>query len=434
MNTIRGTRSIGAEGGARLVAVSGLTFLVTLGLTSLPADAEAQGLRRARQCASEEIRTVRRIAARTANHALRRYELKGLVEPADLERSRREMYDFLKWKMGGTTAVCAQFVTAGQSHFNKTYRDEAAAMMLRLVSFAGQQPELDVPDWMISYLRLRFEALSGTTVRRFLSEELGLAHPLPLDLMVEKVMDVFENQAKRGLKAFIPKRYDVPDRVVRNAIRVRQDERRLAAREDGVQGAETMRDRVRGALDRTVEGRPEGREASPGRPTLQRRVAERPQQRPAPPDRSDGAGGDRNERRGGEASDRRSEASGEASPCPTRLTDPAAPLPRGLVVERARNDVRVRAADGYRLVRAGPNRTLVVRGDPGSRIRRPARAGVRGLTGVTGEIRCHCPDGENSCAVEKSGRTLSCRGQCLGEGPGSEPARACELDVRIHPG
>lgn len=430
MNTIRGARSIGAEGGARVLAVSGLTFLMTLGLTSLPTDAEAQGLRRARQCASEEIRTVRRIAARTANHALRRYELKGLVEPADLERSRREMYDFLKWKMGGTTAVCAQFVTAGQSHFNKTYRDEAAAMMLRLVNFAGQQPELDVPDWMISYLRLSMETLTGTSVRRFLSEELGYGQPLPLDLMVEKVMDVFENQAKRGLKAFIPKSYDVPDRVVRNAIQVRQDERRLAAREDGVQGAETMRDRVREALDRTVKGRPEGREARPGRPPLQRRGAERPQERPAPPDRSDRAGGDRNERRGGEASVRRSDASGEAAPCPTRLADPTAPLPLGVVVERTRNDVRVRAADGYRLVRAGPNRTLVMRGDPGSQIRRAARAGVRGLRGVTGTIRCHCSHGDDNCAVEKSGRDVSCRGQCLAE---QEPAAACELDVRIYP-
>lgn len=48
----------------------------------------------------------------------------------DIERAQKDLYEFLKWKLGNPAAIAAQFITAGYQHFDRAYSDEAAAALL----------------------------------------------------------------------------------------------------------------------------------------------------------------------------------------------------------------------------------------------------------------------------------------------------------------
>jgi hypothetical protein len=57
-------------------------------------------------------------------------ELADLVDETAIKKARKETYAFLKWKLGNPSAICGQYASAGQKHFNKAYSDEAAAALL----------------------------------------------------------------------------------------------------------------------------------------------------------------------------------------------------------------------------------------------------------------------------------------------------------------
>lgn len=86
---------------------------------------------RVAECAKGDTKQVKRIISKTIKHAKEKYQLTdGLVDDKDTKRAEKEMYDFLNWRMGSPSAVCGQYTTAGQKHFDKGYGDEAAAALL----------------------------------------------------------------------------------------------------------------------------------------------------------------------------------------------------------------------------------------------------------------------------------------------------------------
>jgi hypothetical protein len=86
---------------------------------------------RAAKCVTNgDAKVSKSIAKKVVKHAMKKYEIDDLVNDESRKKARKQVYAFLKWKLGNPSAICAQYVTAGQKHFNKAYRDEAAAALL----------------------------------------------------------------------------------------------------------------------------------------------------------------------------------------------------------------------------------------------------------------------------------------------------------------
>ena len=111
-----------------LFRLSGITLLSVLVLGS---GLEAQKWKRAKYALTKgDVKVARNVAARTTAHAVKRFNLRGLVSAQKINSTKGHMYDFLKWKLGSPSAVAAQWVTANYRHFEKAYSDEAAGIML----------------------------------------------------------------------------------------------------------------------------------------------------------------------------------------------------------------------------------------------------------------------------------------------------------------
>jgi hypothetical protein len=88
--------------------------------------------KRAAECANGDTKVVSKIVSNTIKHAKGRFKLTDeLVGAAEgTKRAETEMKHFLNWKLGSPSAVCAQYITAGQKHFDKGYSNEAAVALL----------------------------------------------------------------------------------------------------------------------------------------------------------------------------------------------------------------------------------------------------------------------------------------------------------------
>lgn len=389
--------------------------LLTLG--AIPPGADAQRVQRVKECAAKEAATVKKIARRTVQHAVKKYRMSDLLTSSDGRRASLEMYNFLKWKMGGTTPACGQYVTAGQGHFNKAYGDEAAALLLGVISFAGRQPEIVVPDWMIEYMRMRIEVISGTAGREFLAKNMGFKQPFILDRLVIQALDELEGKAKERADIFIPKRFDVQDRIVEANLDAAREHRR--AQQLARRGEQVRRDRKqrkgRQITSQTIQergqdvGEEDDRSRIPeDRITRDRRVSPR-----------EAAGG-------GQPMEGRMRALDATTfvPCEDARIDPGR-LPDGVTLEGKGIQVR----PGYRFVQRSASSVSVVRkGGRGL----PGRLDLPQAVGVEGTFKCHCPEGTDDrrgCAIEAHGDEVRCHGQCLD--PETQEPQGCDLDVRV---
>ncbi len=175
----------------------------------------------------KDTRMTLSVAGHVVKYAIQRFNLAGLVSQGDIDRvisikgetGSGEMYNFLKWKLGGPGAVAGQFVTAGYEHFDKAYSDEAAGMLLGLISFAKTEPELVMPAWMQTYLKAQ-AGQSGQAISVYLQ---GQGVPAPLaDAIGSKVSEQLTKAVQRNVAAFIPKSYDVDNRIVAAALKARR--------------------------------------------------------------------------------------------------------------------------------------------------------------------------------------------------------------------
>lgn len=208
-----------------------------------------QAAKRTAQCSKAGEQTGR-IARHTAGYALQRYELDRLVADHDKDRAGKQMNHFLRWKLGGAVAVCGQYITAGFGHFERAYSDEAAAMMLGILQFGRQEPELTLPDWVIAYLNFEYDmaTIGGTAM---VLEELGLpdhyinrVRRLIYEQLLQPVFDAVVN-----VSAYLPKGFDIDNRFVREAIAARlyANQGTDVLRRDWESGAST-RQRSAGAI------------------------------------------------------------------------------------------------------------------------------------------------------------------------------------------
>ncbi len=168
------------------------------------------------------------VAGHTTTYAQQRFNLQGLITQADIDRviwikgdkGGGEMYNFLKWKLGGPAAVAAQFIGAGYEHFDRAYSDEAAAILLGIISVGQGQPELKMPPWMVEYLK-KGAGQSKQAVSNYLQKEWSL-DAATADTIGAKVAEVAVAGVARNVAAYMPKKYDVPNRAVEDAIRARR--------------------------------------------------------------------------------------------------------------------------------------------------------------------------------------------------------------------
>ena len=159
----------------------------------------------------------KRVAHHTVERAIERFSLK--VSEAEVVRADAEMYRFLKWKLGAPTAIAAQYISTGYRHFGNGYSDEAAGVLLGIVSFADVEPELVMPPWMQSYLK----TTAGNSDKAIAAYLTSVGVPAPLAALIgTKVAAVLSKGVARNVAAFMPKRYDIDNRLIEEAIKARE--------------------------------------------------------------------------------------------------------------------------------------------------------------------------------------------------------------------
>ncbi|MFZ5827913.1 MAG: hypothetical protein ACOY94_26715 [Bacillota bacterium] len=180
----------------------------------------AQGGRSWECLTKGDVKVTREIARKVTTRALDRWNLRDLVTEGDIARTHGEMYNFLKWKLGSPSAVCAQYVTGGYRHFELTYADEAAAILLGLLDFSDVgRPEIRLPNWLLEFYKATEPALT-TSCAAYLSTSWGIPAVVagPLCGAVAKWVE-----GRLPLVAmFIPKEFDVDNRLIEAAIRARR--------------------------------------------------------------------------------------------------------------------------------------------------------------------------------------------------------------------
>lgn len=93
----------------------------------VPLEAQNRAERTAECFRDGDSKTSSNLAKRVVSHAAERWALADWATREDRENARGELYDFLKHKLGGPSAICAQYISTGDGHFRRGYGDEAAA-------------------------------------------------------------------------------------------------------------------------------------------------------------------------------------------------------------------------------------------------------------------------------------------------------------------
>lgn len=200
----------------------GTTFVIAACLAGMTAPVQAQSCSQdhpGRQHRVESVtkrgdaRMTRSVAGHITTYAIQRFELKGLVTDADIERARAKTYEFLKLRLGNPAAVAGQFVSAGYQHFDRGYSDEAAAALLGydLPTENGGHSMFYLPPEIVD-LWVMSEKLQNRGKAYLLHTFFGVPQALTaqiLDAMVEEQAKV----AKR-MGFNIPKGYDFPNKLV----------------------------------------------------------------------------------------------------------------------------------------------------------------------------------------------------------------------------
>jgi hypothetical protein len=97
-----------------------------------PVEAQNRAERTAQCLRDGDSETSSKLAKRVVAYAAERWELADWATQEDRDNARGELYDFLKHKLGGPSAICAQYISTGDGHFRRGYSDEAAAAIAGL--------------------------------------------------------------------------------------------------------------------------------------------------------------------------------------------------------------------------------------------------------------------------------------------------------------
>jgi hypothetical protein len=211
------------------LVVTGLLVAMTLQAQKLPkikAPKVGNPLKTAERTLDASVegdtKTLHKIVEHTTAYAVEHYKITDLVTKKDVERANDEMYAFLKWKMGSPTAAAAQYTTAGYSHFEKAYGDEATAALLgfELPREKGGHAEFIIPPVLIQ-LRLVVAKATNQLAAKALQDTYGI--PAFISVMVLNALAEQEANSLKRLGINLPHDYDFPNGLLQLTIEARRD-------------------------------------------------------------------------------------------------------------------------------------------------------------------------------------------------------------------
>lgn len=197
---------------------------IVLLLFSLGSETAVAGeVERAAKCATKgDAKVSKSIARKLVKHAIKKYELADLVDDTAVKNSRKQVYAFLKWKLGNPSAICAQYVTAGQKHFNKAYKDEAAAALLGfdLPNEKAGRATFQLPPELVDFWMMT-EKLQNAGKAYVLQYQFGI--PATLTKTILNAQTDLQGKALKQVGFNIPKKYDFPNQTILLAIEARRN-------------------------------------------------------------------------------------------------------------------------------------------------------------------------------------------------------------------
>ena len=188
------------------------------------------GAQRAAKCATKgDAKVSKGIAKKMVAHAIMKYSIADLVDEQAIKNARTEVYEFLKWKLGNPSAICGQYVTAGQKHFNKAYGDEAAAALLGfdLPNEKAGHSEFFLPPALLD-LKLMLDKNVGAKIGAAFLEVWGI--PSYISEPILKAIAEQETKIEKRMGFNIPKKYDFPNGLVQLTIEARRDPQKTRAK------------------------------------------------------------------------------------------------------------------------------------------------------------------------------------------------------------
>lgn len=211
------TRQVGWA--VRLGIVCGLA--AAFALVVMPAPVFAGKAERAKKCLTKgDAKVSKGIAKKTVKHAIEKWKLADLnLDEQTIKTANKEVYEFLKWKLGSPSAICAQYVTAGQKHFNRGYGDEAAAALLGMELPGEGKAEVSLPPDFSQKLKDQVDA-QGDSAAQSIEQEYGIPPEVS-----KLILDKLAKQAKTAIDRFgfnWPKGWDVDNRLVEGMIAARR--------------------------------------------------------------------------------------------------------------------------------------------------------------------------------------------------------------------
>jgi hypothetical protein len=180
---------------------------------------------RSAECAQGDTKVVRKIVSNTIKHAKERYKLAPpVVDDADTKRAENEMYDFLNWKIGSPSAVCGQYITAGQHHFNNGYSDEAAAALVGMeLPGAPGKAQFRLPKYISDQLKAQIKACTEEAKNPQQQREAKSSQQQtsPQQAGTEKRAQQFGDACKKQMSQLaqkLEKEYGIPKELVNKRI------------------------------------------------------------------------------------------------------------------------------------------------------------------------------------------------------------------------
>ena len=209
---------------AYAVAVTVSFLFITLFFTLTAQIAFAGKIERAAKCATKgDAKVSKSISKKMVAHAIKKYEIADLVGDMEaIKKARKEVYGFLKWKLGNPSAICAQYVTAGQKHFNKAYGDEAAAALLgfNLPNEKAGRATFQLPPELVNFWMMT-EKLQNAGKAYALQYYYGI--PAPLTKQLLDAQTELTGKVVKRIGFNIPKKYDFPNQMILAQIEAKRN-------------------------------------------------------------------------------------------------------------------------------------------------------------------------------------------------------------------
>ncbi len=156
-------------------------------------------------------------------YAIQRFHLENVY--LDIDHAQREVYEFLKWKMGNPAAIAAQFIAAGYQHFDRAYSDEAAAALLGTDLPSEQNgAQMTLSSNFTAKLKEEIDKDLGPGASYGGIEEeiiLGYGAPEPIAYQIATALAVYKAGQMPRVGFNMPKSWDIDNRLVEAMIAAR---------------------------------------------------------------------------------------------------------------------------------------------------------------------------------------------------------------------